>query len=410
MTSAVENDSEMNRTNNGVRLIHITTVPWSFFFFRGQTAFMKSRGFDFRIISSPDGRLDQFGAREQVPTYAVPMARQITPLRDIRAVSQLFFTLRKIRPSIVHAHTPKGGLLGMVAAWVARVPIRIYHIRGLPYMTASGTKRRLLTWSERVSCALANQVLCVSNSIMDVAIEDRICSPHKIKVLGAGSGNGVDAYARFNPDRFSLEERDALRARYGIEKNARIIGYIGRIVRDKGIEELAAAWSVLAPQYPDVHLVLVGPLEPQDPVSPASLDALQSHPRVHFMDDTEDPAPYYSIFDVVTLPTYREGFPNVPLESAAMEIPVVATRIPGCIDAVVDGETGTLVAAQNAVELAGALSRYLVDPELRGAHGQAGRVRVLQEFQQEVVWEAIYQEYVRLLTARSLPVPTPGAR
>jgi glycosyltransferase involved in cell wall biosynthesis len=383
-------------------LVHVTTVPWSFFFFRGQTEFMKSHGFDFRIISSPDERLDQFGAREQVETYGVSMARQITPLRDIGALGRLITTLLSVRPSIVHAHTPKGGLLGMIAAWIARVPIRIYHIRGLPYMTATGHKRKLLTWSERVSCLLANQVLCVSNSILDVAIEDGICSPDKIKVLGAGSGNGVDASVRFNPNRFSKTDRDERRNRYGIAADARVIGYIGRLVRDKGIEELAAAWSLLESRFPDTHLLLVGPIEPQDPVSPASLEALRSHPRVHFVDDIEDPAPYYSLFDIVVLPTYREGFPNVPLEAAAMKLPVVATRVPGCIDAVADGDTGTLVPSQDAASLSEAIARYLDDSGLRQVHGEAGRQRVLNEFRQEDVWEALYEEYLRLMDERGL--------
>ena len=389
-------------------LLHITTVPWSFFFFRGQTAFMKSRGLDFRIISSPDERLDQFGIREEVTTYAVSMARQITPMRDIGALGRLVWTLRDVRPRIVHAHTPKGGLLGMVAAWAARVPVRIYHIRGLPYMTAKGTKRRLLIWSERVSCRLADQVLCVSNSIKDVAVADGICSSDKIEVLGEGSGNGVDSSVRFNPGRFSDEDGEVLRSQLAIPVGVPIIGYVGRIVRDKGVEELAEAWSVLEAHYPTTHLVLVGPLEPQDPISPAILRALRAHPRVHFVDDVEDPAPYYSIFDVVALPTYREGFPNVPLESAAMEVPIVATRIPGCVDAVADGITGTLVEPRNADALRDALATYLENPDLRALHGKAGRSRVLERFQQEDIWEATYQEYCRLLVLKGIAAPDSG--
>lgn len=390
------------------KVTHITTVPQSLdAFLRGQIAFIRDRGFEVAAISSPNPRLTEFGVKEGIPVYPVEMFRRITPVQDIKALRKLVSRLSDLHPSIVHAHTPKGGLLGMISATIARVPIRIYQVRGFPYMAAAGKKRLLLRTTERVSCRLAHRVFCVSHSIRDVAIADGICPADKIVVFAGGSGNGVDATHRFDPERFSTTEWIERRESLGIGPSDLVIGFVGRIVHDKGIEELAGAWSVLREDYPSLHLALVGPVEPQDPVSAATLQMFQNDPRVSTTGSVDDTSEYYPIFDLVVLPSYREGLPNVPLEAAAMELPVVATRIPGCIDAIEDGVTGTLVPVRDADALATAIRAYLDDPELRQRHGKAGRERVLRDFRQEVIWEAIYQEYCRLLREKGLPVPEP---
>ena len=389
------------------RIVHITTVPMSLAFLRGQIGYIKARGFEIAAISSPGLLLEQFGQDEGIATHSVELPRRITPFHDLKAVTQLARVLRNLRPVIVHAHTPKGGLLGMISSWMARTPIRIYHMRGLPYMTATGNRRRLLKATERISCRLAHRVFCVSHSLREVAIADDIVPADKIIVFGGGSGNGVDAIGRFNPDRFTADDVAAKRAALGIATDDLVIGFIGRIVRDKGIEELAQAWAKLREDHPNVRLVLVGPLEPQDPVDPDIVAQLQRDDRVLMIDWLDDTSGMYPVFDLLVLPTYREGFPNVPLEAAAMGIPVVATRIPGCIDAVQDGITGTLVPVQDADALANVMQSYLENPELRRRHGAAGRERVIKEFRQELIWEAVYQEYCQLLTGKGLPVPTP---
>jgi glycosyltransferase involved in cell wall biosynthesis len=317
--------------------------------------------------------------------------------------------LRDIHPGIVHAHTPKGGLIGMISSFLVRTPVRIYHIRGLPYMAATGKNRFLLRWSEKLSCLLAHEVFCVSHSIRQFAVQDGLVPAEKIKVFLGGSGNGVDATTRFNPQSFTDRERCELRKSLGISADDLVIAYVGRLVRDKGVEELAAAWRVLREGFPSARLLLAGPFEPKDAISDDTRDFLEADPRVVILGDVPDAAPYYSIADIVALPTYREGFPNVPLEAAAMELPVVATTIPGCTDAVEDGVTGTLVPPRDANALRLAIERYLEDPELRRAHGLAGRERVMREFRQEDIWEAIYQEYCRLLEQKGLPVPEPEA-
>lgn len=386
-------------------LAHITTVPLTLGFIRGQVDYMQRQGFEIHAVSSPSEELVAFGSSQQIEAHAVEMPRKVSPLHDLSAVRQLIRVLRTLRPIIVHAHTPKGGLLGMISAWLARVPVRIYHIRGMPYMTATGRRRILLKTTERISCKLAHKVFCVSHSIRDVAIRDGICPAEKIVVFGGGSGNGVDSSGRFKPAQFSRAERNAMRQRFGIQDNALVIGFVGRIVRDKGVEDLSAAWSSIRQSYPFARLVFVGPLEPQDAISKDTLATLMGDKRVLFTGSVADTSTMYPVFDLVVLPTYREGFPNVPLEAAAMELAVVATDIPGCIDAIRDGVTGTLVPPRDAKALRIAIERYLDDPELRERHGRAGRERVLREFRQEDIWKAIYQEYTRLLRAKGIAVP-----
>lgn len=393
-----------------VRLVHITTVPDSLDFFTGQIGYMKAQGLDVQAITSPGELLGVHAAREAIPVHAVAMARRVTPLRDLGSVARLWRLLRRLRPAIVHAHTPKGGLLGMVSAWLAGVPVRVYHLHGLPLTTAAGLKRFLLRASEKTACRLAHRVLAVSWSLRDEALAQGLCPPEKITVFRAGSINGVDALGTFNPERVGAKARDAVRARYGIPADALVVGFVGRVVRDKGLAELVESWQTLRGEFPDLHLLVVGPFEPQDPVPPEVERVLRGDPRIHLTGMCLDVPPLYAAMDVLALPTYREGFGVVAIEAGAMGLPVVATRIPGCVDAVRDGVTGTLVPARDGPALAQALRQYLRSPELRREHGRAGRRRVLHDFGQEAIWDAQFQEYLRLLRAKGLPVPALPAR
>jgi glycosyltransferase involved in cell wall biosynthesis len=370
-----------------VRLVHVTTVPESLFFLRGQPRYFRALGLEEVALSSPGAELRRFGEEEGIQTLAVPMARAVSPLRDLRALVRLVRALRRLRPAIVHAHTPKGGLLGMLAASLTRVPVRIYHVHGLPFLTARGLRRALLRWSDRVSCRLAHQVLCVSPSVREVVVREEFCAASRIEVLLSGSINGVDAAHQFAP-----RPRAEARALLGIAEDALVIGFVGRLVRDKGVVELCAAFETLRAQFEDLHLLVVGPFEE----SGLPLAALRSD-RVHLCGFQTALAPFYAAMDLVALPSYREGFPVVPLEAAAMGLPVVATRIPGCVDAVVDGVTGLLVPPGDAAALTAAIRALLVDRSRARALGAAGRARVLRAFQPEAMWGALAGVYRRLL-------------
>ncbi|MGC4121296.1 MAG: glycosyltransferase family 4 protein [Myxococcales bacterium] len=388
------------------RLLHVTTVPSTLTFLTGQAAFLRPRGFEVLAVSSPGDELERFGAAEGVTCFAVPMARRISPFEDLVALARLFKLFRRLKPDIVDAHTPKAGLLGILAAWLAGVPVRVYHLHGLRFLTVHGLRRHLLVAAERVAGGLATQVLCVSRSYAELTSRYRLAPDRKVGVLLAGSINGVDTRA-FRPPG-SREERRAARRALGVPEDARVVGFVGRLARDKGIVELAEAWQRLREELPDAHLVLVGPYEEGDPVPQPVLTQLLSDPRVTMAGLRADAARCYQAFDVLALPTYREGLGMASLEAAATAVPVVSTRVPGCTDAIVDGVTGTLVPPRDERELARALRAYLEDPALRRRHGAAARRRVVQEFGQQRIWEALHHEYLRL-RARSATVAGPAA-
>lgn len=406
----------MREAPRTVRLLHVTTVADSFRFLRGQLRYMRERGIVAEVVSSPSPYQAEFAAQEGVRVHAIEMRRAITPVQDTLALARMVRLVRRVSPDIVHAQTPKGGLLGILAATATGVPVRIYHMRGLRFVAEPGVRRALLQGAERLSCSLAHRVLCVSRSVRDEAVAQSLCPPDRIDVLGGGSGNGVDAMGRFDPSRLPPGTRAATRAAHGIPSDALVVGFVGRLVPDKGIEELAAAWKTLRERFPTAHLLLVGPFEDDTPLTGSLVRTLRDDPRVHLTGWVSDVAgrdqvpALYAAMDVLALPTHREGFPNTVLEGSAMALPVVATQVMGCVDAVEEGVTGTLVPVAAPDALAAAIDRYLGDAGLRARHGAAGRERVLRNYRPELIWEAVYQEYLRLLRTHHRPVPSEPVR
>ena len=244
------------------KLVHVTTVPESLSFFIGQVSYLKRKGIDVYAVSSPGELLEPFLESEQVPFYPIEMQRRISPLDDIPAIRKLYTYFRRLQPDIVQVQTPKAGLLGIIAAWMARTPVRIYNVLGLRMMTAGVIDRAILRMTERVSCALATDVWCVSHSVREVMIAEKLCPASKIKVLRSGSVNGIDSQVRFNPAKVPPELGRHFRSRYNVPTKAPLVGFLGRIVRDKGVVELAEAWKTVRNNFEQAHLILVGAREP----------------------------------------------------------------------------------------------------------------------------------------------------
>lgn len=386
-----------------VTLVHVTTVPGTLGFLRGQLSYLATRGFAVWVVSSPGSSLEAFAKAEGVRARGVEMTRQISPLADLVALARLWRFFREVRPAVVHGHTPKAGLFAMLAAFLAGVPVRIYTLHGLPLETATGWKKLLLRATERVSCLLSHRVQSVSASLNRKALAERLCRPGKLRLLENGTINGVDATHRFAPGPAAAQAAREIRRRFGIPLEALVIGFVGRIVRDKGIGDLVRAWNLLRDEFEGVHLLMTGTLEPQDPIPPDADRVLRSDPRIHLAGHMKSMPGVYAAMDVVVLPTYREGFPQVALEAAAMERPIVASRVTGCVDAVVDGTTGVLVPPGAPAALAGALRLYLRDADTRQRHGRAARIRALRSFRPEALWRAMEREYRHQLRLRLTP-------
>ncbi len=361
------------------RAVLMATSPLFFrWFMTGHVPALRAAGWEVHLCSGHGPELAPFAAETAAPAHPVGLEREISLGRDPAALLELVRLFRRLRPSLVHASTPKAGLFGMLAAWLLRVPVRVYHCHGLRYQTAHGPLRVVLRTAERMACGLATEVLAVSRSLADQLVAEGLAPEGKITVLHHGSVSGVDAAQRFVPA--TPEARADAKVRLGLPPEAPVLGYVGRVVRDKGIPELWQAWLQLREAWPTLRLVLVGPVEDGDPVPFEVLLGLQGDPRVLLVGQTEETPPLFAAMDVVTLPSFREGFGLVTVEAGAMGLPVVASRVTGIVDAVVDGQTGTLVPAGDAAALAQGVSRYLSHPGLATQHGQAGRARAIREY------------------------------
>jgi len=381
--------------NTHPHLLIAVTSPLACNFYRGVLGHLQRAGFQPTVLSSPGPLLDSVSAREGVPTIPVSMKREIAPWQDLKSLCRIYRTIRRLRPAIVDASTPKAGLLTGIAAWLARVPCRVYTLRGLRLETATGLKRAILWATEWIACACAHRVVCVSPSLRARAIGLKLVSPAKSTVLGNGS-QGVDL-RRYSPVNRASAATESLRHSLGIPLHVPVIGFVGRFVRDKGIRQLVEAFQTLRVRHPDLHLLLVGDFEEGDRVEPEIRHGVELEATVIRPGFVSDTTPYYALMDVLVLPTYREGFPGVPLEAQASAVPVVTTRATGAVDSVIDGVTGILVPVGDASALAGAIGKLLADPELRARMGKAGRARMEQDFRSEVIWQAQVQMYRDLL-------------
>jgi glycosyltransferase involved in cell wall biosynthesis len=378
------------------KLLHLTTVASTMNFFRGQIEYLKGVGFDVTLASSPGPVLSAMAEQGGADACAVEMRRDIAPWEDILSLGRILRLLIKIRPDIVHAHTPKAGFLGCIAARLLGVRAIFLSVFGLPQMTKTGVMKSLLNLATRLACSSAHRVWCDSQSMSEYLVSMGLCPADKVFVIRSGSVNGVDSRTAFNPSRWESEGR-SVRARLGIGSEALVLGFVGRVAKDKGIHELVDAWQILRMKFPSAHMIIVGPEEKLDPILSDDSIALRGDNKIHLVGRQVEVQPYFAAMNVFVMPSYREGFGVTNIEAAAMGLPVVSTSIPGCIDSVQDGITGILVAPRDSQALCTAIERYFQDRSLRALHGKRGRTRTLQHFQPLSIWEGLAHEYRRFL-------------
>lgn len=381
------------------RLLLAVTDPQSAIFFKGQLEWLRLGGFEIHFLCSPGLSVKNIVVQQGAEFHEVAMRRGISPFHDFVSLLKIIRVIMTVRPAIVSAGTPKAGMLAMIASCLCATPIRIYVIRGLRFETATGFMKTTLMFLEGLVCKVATRVVCVGHGIRGIALRNGICRRNRSTVIAHGSSNGVDCNA-YDPTKWITSGQE-FRDRHHIPRQALVVGFVGRVVRDKGIFELVQAWGVIKASHPSAHLLIVGDFEPGDPIDDVTKARIREEASVHMIGFVEDVRAAYAAMQVLALPTYREGLPGVLLEAGAMQIPAVASNIPGCSDVIKDGATGRLVAVGESTALAEAIGHYLSDPDCRSQHGIAARRHVTDKFSRIRVWEATLRFYRELLSRRT---------
>jgi glycosyltransferase involved in cell wall biosynthesis len=360
------------------RIFHVVAMPLTLNFLCGHMRAAHAAGYDVHAVSGPDVTGSSKALPHYVTLHELALARTPAILADLGALFRLWSLFRRARPSIVQGHTPKAALLAMMAAWAACVPVRIYHAHGPP-PTSGRIGHTLLRRAEQLTVMFSTGVIAVSPSLRSEMVRTGIARHEQITVFRRGSVSGVDALGYFNPHLIATAEAMHVRSAIGVD-DAPLVGFVGRVVPDKGISDLVAAMQFVREVYPNAQLLIVGDMEKQHPLDRYYQTKLDASEWVHIVGWQADLRPYYLAMDVLALPSRREGFGMVLLEAAAMGRPVIATRITGCVDAVAPGETGLLVEAGSPRALSQCLVTLISDPGLRRRLGEAGRARVLRDF------------------------------
>jgi len=362
-------------------------------FYRGYLAFLKSRGWDVTLVGHSTGDLERIAAEEGVRAVSIPMRRDPAPIHDLVSLARIVSLFVRSRPHVVVSATPKASLLGMVAAKLSGVPVRVYQMWGLRLETETGARRAVYRALERVTAAGATHVVANSVSLADAARAEGIA--RDILVIGGGSATGIDL-AHFADDA-PMPSVDASTAEFlALGRAPFTVGFVGRVNRDKGVETLLEAARITAARGVPVQLLIVGSSESEE-IEKLVVEAAQELP-VHRVLAVADPRPYFLAMDVNCLPTLREGFPNVVLEAAALGIPTITTDATGARDSVVDEVTGLIFPVREAQALADSIVRCATEPGLLGRFRDAGRARVRDQFDQAIVWKA-HEEFLAAAAA-----------
>ena len=372
------------------KLVVGATVPITAkFFLSDQLRFLADEGWEVHLVTSPGAELGDvsraFEGHPRLHIHTIPMAREPSPFNDARALIRWIVLLSRLRPDVIMSGTPKAGLLGMLAARITGIKSRVYLLRGLRLEGLSGITARFHLGLERLACAAATRVVCVSPSLKRVASRMRLTSTEKLMVLGSGSSNGVDT-DKYSPA--TPEQRTRARNQFGIPEDVIAIGFAGRLTHDKGLPWLFTAMQTVSHSHSNVRLVVAGSAASEArPFSNLPIE----EPWFHSLGHVQDMPMFYRALDVFCLPSLREGFPNSTAEALATGIPVVTTDATGCIDSVLDGETGFVVPTEDKVALARAIEVLVDQEDLRARMGGAGRVQVLKNWRNLDIWRRTHE-------------------
>ena len=372
-----------------MKILVAVTASTSYGLVRGQLKYFSSKGNDVYLLSGNSPGLQDDVQAEGATHVPVRMQREISPIHDGISLFCIIRRFSQLDLDIVNAGTPKAGLLCVIAARLCRVPKVVYTCRGLRYEHESGLLRYVLKLTERICGALAHTVICISPSVKNKAIADRVFRKSKCVVIGRGSSNGIDI-DYFHPDHVSGSVTQTIKTDLCLQ-GAFVFGFVGRLSDRKGINELVWAFETIAQRTPRVKLLLVGSEEPGQLANRSQLmSAIHSNPNIVWVGyQTRDQVrAFYSVFDLLILPAWWEGFGNVLVEAAAMGIPVLSTYATGTVDAVDDGNNGTLVPVNDENELTEAMLRYKDDPELVKKHGEYGRLWA-ENFSNMAIWHGL---------------------
>ncbi|MDB5222720.1 MAG: glycosyltransferase family 1 protein [Chitinophagaceae bacterium] len=377
-------------------LIRITTVPMAFkVLLAGQPKFMSENGFNVIMISAGGKEVKDLEKEEDCKHIIVPMTRRITPFRDIVSFFKLRSVIKKYHPDIVHTHTPKAGLLGMLAASSLGVKIRIHTVGGLPLIIETGFKRWLLMLTEKLTYFGATEVWPNSKSMMNFIIEQKLATAQKLAVIDNGSTNGIDL-KKFSKQNLNEETKTKIKESLPQVKGLKIL-CVGRMVKDKGIEELVSVFEKLQHHYP-LQLILVGPFEPHlDPLSSETLDTIINNPAITHISWSDSIEYYMALADIFVHPSHREGFPNVILQAGAMHLPVICSNIPGNADIIQNEKTGLMFEVKNEDDLYIKLKFAIENKERTERIAHTLFEEVTQLYNRKRIHEVILNTYNRLL-------------
>ena len=383
------------------KLIRITTVPLSLkVLLKGQLRFMASNGFDVKGVSSEGEELREVHENEGIAVEAITMSRKITPFQDLKSLWEMWNFLRKEKPQIVHTHTPKAGIIGMLAARLAGVPHRLHTVAGLPLMEATGTKRKILNFVEKLTYSSATRVYPNSKGLYDFILQNNFTQSNKLKIIANGSSNGIDT-TFFSPDQVTEIERVTLREKLNIQPDDFVFVFVGRIVSDKGINELIKAFSELQTvenKPAGIKLLLVGGLENDlDPLNPETLAEINQNKDIISVGFQQDVRSFFAIADALVFPSYREGFPNVVMQAGAMGLPSIVSDINGCNEIIIEGENGLIIPSKNVEKLKEKMLTLAKDKNLYTKLKGNSRRMIENRYEQSVVWNALLEEYEGLL-------------